>query len=451
MRMAPALFVMLVLTLAAACSGASKPKATPAPKLSAGASSPAPALVTPSPTPADGLPQPLVLKPGDPVPFPQGVVVYARDPVWEGPTNAIRRYYRSPDGIFHDEILLQSIWSEDDEQTRAISSAAWSSSGSDLAVTLCHGTCYGGWQPITVAASRDGGITWDSLGDRADGGWVQATQAGSALLGTPETRGTGNLVELPGGVTFPVDGYKANDEIRTLQGSSGLQLTLWQYGERTVRQAASSLPLTSLPVPQQYQIFGVSPIPAADHSLRLWVYFGVVDGAEHYEGVLDPATSHWQYLFKLSQESGITSLWISGWLDSHTAVARASFMRSAVGASPPDWDTGLPALVDVRTGVVSPIEEFLSFAPGKAGGPAPFAIAKGTFLQVTGAGDCLNVRSEPGLTAPVVHCYADRVLLARESGQRSADGVTWQEVRLPTGEHGWASSEFLALATSTLP
>ena len=68
------------------------------------------------------------------------------------------------------------------------------------------------------------------------------------------------------------------------------------------------------------------------------------------------------------------------------------------------------------------------------------------FLQVTGTGDCLNVREKPTLQTPVIACHADGVLLGQADLQQNfagSDNITWSLVIMPGGGSGYASMEFL--------
>ncbi len=66
------------------------------------------------------------------------------------------------------------------------------------------------------------------------------------------------------------------------------------------------------------------------------------------------------------------------------------------------------------------------------------------FYRVTGAGDCLNVRESPSLSARVLVCLADDVLVGgMETPPQTVAGIEWRQVHTPGGLLGWASTEFL--------
>lgn len=67
----------------------------------------------------------------------------------------------------------------------------------------------------------------------------------------------------------------------------------------------------------------------------------------------------------------------------------------------------------------------------------------GPFARVTGVGDCLNVRSEPGQAGQVLGCFADGVLLRDRGEERSVDGEPWLRVTAPGAVEGWAAARYL--------
>ncbi len=73
----------------------------------------------------------------------------------------------------------------------------------------------------------------------------------------------------------------------------------------------------------------------------------------------------------------------------------------------------------------------------------------GTHVRVSGAGDCLNVRSAPSISASQLGCFKDGVLLPDLGETTTVEGRTWVKVMTPTppddwvGKQGWAAAEFL--------
>ena len=147
------------------------------------------------------------------------------------------------------------------------------------------------------------------------------------------------------------------------------------------------------------------------------------------------------------------TLWIGGEFPRQGDGALALFGRFRFGTSR-DYvqDVSFGAVLDLGNGEVHRFAELDASRP--AGSfvwmqdlvttPLDEVTARRPpFDRVTGAGDCLNVRREPSLSAPVITCLADDVLVG-ELGQRAtADGVDWVYVRTPGSMAGWASAEFL--------
>ncbi|MCC7364688.1 MAG: helix-turn-helix transcriptional regulator [Dehalococcoidia bacterium] len=115
-------------------------------------------------------------------------------------------------------------------------------------------------------------------------------------------------------------------------------------------------------------------------------------------------------------------------------------------AQGPDFPTPWPATVDYLKGTVEPIEpQFFADAYGVVNRRTVLGLHSGPLTRVTGAGDCLNVRRQPSVSAAVIACYPDGTLLKHTGTTQEAGGRTWQEVIVPAEPYwGWAATEFLA-------
>jgi hypothetical protein len=98
-----------------------------------------------------------------------------------------------------------------------------------------------------------------------------------------------------------------------------------------------------------------------------------------------------------------------------------------------------PALLDLQSGTMSPIQEIRDDLIGAI----PIIATVGPFLRVRTPGDCLNIRATAGLEAPVITCAADGVLLVDREDSWERDGMTWLAVRTLSSDAGWGSAEFL--------
>lgn len=73
-------------------------------------------------------------------------------------------------------------------------------------------------------------------------------------------------------------------------------------------------------------------------------------------------------------------------------------------------------------------------------GPGKFSA--GQTLVVTGTGDCLNVRTNPGVDNDAIICIADATEVKVTGGPEQAGGLTWWKVETRLGE-GWAAEDYL--------
>lgn len=61
---------------------------------------------------------------------------------------------------------------------------------------------------------------------------------------------------------------------------------------------------------------------------------------------------------------------------------------------------------------------------------------------VTGAGDCLNVRTAAGTSNPAIVCLPDGSEVTVQGGPEQANGLSWWKVQTALGE-GWAAEDYL--------
>lgn len=85
--------------------------------------------------------------------------------------------------------------------------------------------------------------------------------------------------------------------------------------------------------------------------------------------------------------------------------------------------------------------------PGNAAIPASIAAAPsdGATARVT-AGGCLNLRSEPSLSASRVDCLPDGTTVTVTGEAVTADGFSWVRVSTPNGS-GWVASQYLTVTS----
>jgi hypothetical protein len=74
--------------------------------------------------------------------------------------------------------------------------------------------------------------------------------------------------------------------------------------------------------------------------------------------------------------------------------------------------------------------------------PATGTFQPGDVVVVSGSGECLNVRPEPGLANEPVACLPDGTEFKILSGPQSNEGLTWWKVQTAQGD-GWAAEDYL--------
>ncbi len=74
--------------------------------------------------------------------------------------------------------------------------------------------------------------------------------------------------------------------------------------------------------------------------------------------------------------------------------------------------------------------------------PPGAKFAAGQAAVVTGAGDCLNVRTKPGRENDAIVCLPDGAEVTVKGGPEEAGGLRWWRVQTPLGE-GWAAEDYL--------
>ncbi len=108
---------------------------------------------------------------------------------------------------------------------------------------------------------------------------------------------------------------------------------------------------------------------------------------------------------------------------------RAAGTTASSTATPPPASTTTP-------------DATASAAPSPATTTGPGKFSAGDVLVVTGTGDCLNVRTDPGIENDAIICIADATEVKVTGGPRQAGGLTWWKVETRLGE-GWAAEDYL--------
>lgn len=112
-------------------------------------------------------------------------------------------------------------------------------------------------------------------------------------------------------------------------------------------------------------------------------------------------------------------------------------------ASPP---RATPGATSTPAGRPTPTPSTAPVIPTPPPGPRPLAIGVRAVVAGAGAGDCVNVREGPGMSATVRQCLPDGARLRLTDGPVVADGKQWWKLE----GLGWAVSDYLAGLPPTL-
>ncbi|MBI5949858.1 MAG: SH3 domain-containing protein [Chloroflexi bacterium] len=462
-----ALGSVAVLVLLSACGGKPSAPATPTASATGEPSATATASVTASPTatttPAGpgGIPiREWTLLPPQPMPGALALIIEKGSWGRPGPTGYLERVYRDASGMVRVEEVFRA------PAGSSIDSTAFTGDFTEMAAMVCvsAGTCGGTLPPApearsTLVHSTDGGVTWSEVHAFEEPLGLAGIIATGYVLSRPSLAGDvppSALLRYPGGQLMePPAG--AEDPLRVFSYDRRL---LWRDANKTGfltsdGLVALSTTLTGLTDPQ-YGVGWLGGNPATGTMLVTPIRPGS-----------DP-----RQVVAVYREGKLAALWrtpiayatlvnFRAWFNDHTAVANVTIayqdLRAAILAKEPDYPmTGgqflgypfsFPALVDINTGEVTPIETYgpLS-APYEWSSNYVVAVQRGSFARVVlGAGECLNLRDAPALTGRILACVAGGTLYTFRTRQAetSPDGLQWLEVTTAAGLTGWASTSYL--------
>lgn len=469
-----ATFLVACLALAAAACGGSKSiaDATPTATTAAGTASPAPATATttaPTPSPTAQVIDGVTVTPltaGEPVDFPKGAVFYvlSQCQACDVPPAALERVWRDLGGNLHTDRLFERVPGTGAEY---ITSVAISPGGQSIIVGVCGQAYCGGVgqiQPgarVTFHASNDGGITWKVLGAVDGGGWVMTAKdqpGGVSGIVKHVTLGPGGAGQVE---YLTVPGNTVIEHSLTLDPSATTfdlgsnvvyrgpdRTSLWILQGGSAPWVNPKLPPTA-DVQDAIQFEGESPY----HWGVTWVQDGGFNPPPPYFGLMSQREGTPARIFR-GVPNGPGFLWTGG-LAAPTSLALNAYLPgTALGVTPaPAGFPMVPALLDFETGKLHPIKELIARAITPTSTQIGdvtriIATARGHFVAVKGAGDCLNLRANPTTSAGILGCFPDGVLLNHLGESTQADGVTWAHVATLSGMSGWASLEFLDLGAA---
>lgn len=438
--------VVAVCAIAAflAFSGGSDPdpgRPTPEPTLFSGAGS---ATASPVATVSTEL------RLGDPVDLPPDIaLLYTVGEASRGDPQQLMRLRRLPTGDYTSELVFQAAQGYITRVlTRGDTQPLVFGEPTTLVVGVCEaGVCAGDARTDTSDAllaiyrSTDSGVTWTREGAVPGFYQLAGLTADSAIIyheGADESVARWRWdppgmmpYEGPAGATPSGEFWISNDRTRVLV-QTGEEAILPPLGNHPVLSDNSLSPPPPSAKDPTYQIVAVQPAFEKGWLVRWHSYqtdefgdagerIGAVDGFGALHGWAVPAAS-----------------------DARAIVPLDSASLTALGV----YD-GEPALFAFAAGYVYPLRQLTGFV--KLGPVVPVAIERGAWAQVAGAGDCLNVRERPDLSAPILACYPDGTWLRMTETKGpvvSGDGTMWMEVLTPDGRRGYASTDYLAWSGS---
>jgi len=324
------------------------------------------------------------------------------------------------------------------------------------------GTCQGPCGPTmeggshrgfaeTVHKSEDGGVTWREQGVISDatsflgvvGDQVLVADANAVMEGTPRFffYPSGYVLEVPANLpvleAWPVLVTGSTVVWRTKGGyfdQAGTRLFGPQFGQYEPR---------GLVADHQYQ-----------HSYLTW-------SERTFAGPWTEQPSY-QYVGHIDRDGQMKdayglpgdTLWLTGEFQRSGDAPPALYGRFRFGEQGGNpAKTSFAGVLDLATAEVRPLSlptadaalHQWAYVQGRVQVGQPEGDTAGV-VQVTGTGDCLNVRGKPTLESPAFACYVDGVVLGTYGSQgrfAGASGLTWSLVITPDGRSGYASAEFL--------
>lgn len=442
--------LLSVLFVLAGCDGDGNdvPSPSPAPT-ETGTTSPGPSpSASPAPT---GTAQPGVpvfaWSIRAPQALPQDMVVYLERGCWQcdGPAEALERTTSigNPGAV---EVETRELFRAPGGPPAYILSFVSSPDGHEIWLTVCsRGYCGAVGEPtadaqVTVYHSDDGGITWSPV-ETFDGMvGIVTVAAGIPILARTERDASGNYVT----TYFSLQGgreLRGPDGAYPLWGSNGDRLA-WQTedGRRLLRSDGSVIFESETP-------FFVLGVPHPDNDIFYVQWRRASPAASARSALVDRGVVVAEY-----DDAGPEFFLSPGaWLDERTAIGNAGFLPEQVSGASGQGQRNLPVLIDFVAGTVTPLTVYGPdfWSDAYRGRNRVWAADRGTPTAQTpyvvdADGDCLNVREQPSLSASVVRCWVDGVVLwAPGKEPIEAEGVTWIAVEGPDGSSGWASAEFL--------
>lgn len=373
-----------------------------------------------------------------PIPMPADMVLYISEGCTDcdGPARAVHRIYVNPAGEVRAETLIERPTRTDQPY---LNGAVISPTG-ELVVVECSVPYCGGFDEaseearITVYRSRDGGTTWTEGASYGEPYRPLAAAANGVLT----------VMRFPDGpvIRLPVEPVPLPPAAAGRAIALGEDVAWWSDDRRVLldSEGRTILDLTDLAIdgltPQGR--LAVSLNPSGSRLLVSWserdedrvryVSTSLFDWPDQAAPAVHVATFDGSF-------GGV-------WLDEHRVVGSRGFEPEALGLDQGTYAGRTPAILDVRTGELTPIGGPFLRDPYLGGRNRIIGVVSGAIARVdTGGEGCLRVRAEPSLDGAVLDCWAHDGLL--QLAEQPVAGAVWVHVTGPRGLDGWASAEFL--------
>lgn len=302
---------------------------------------------------------------------------------------------------------------------------------------VCYGEGCGSEGPAASGVhtvfriSKDGGATWADASDRPGRWAIRGWTNGQAFAVNWDGQTTPYALEPSGAAIVP----PVTDAYSPLQFKDEL---LWTNpsGE-LLRQGGAVYPPPFAPLPRG---FIPQSLAHAGTNVAAGGYLppspGVSGPTVTYLFVGRPGTPRPETYYTYGPEPMNPVLW----LDATHLLVTADLQRACGQGT----NSGASlAIVDLESDSLAFIGKPLIMDGCLKGGPTVVSATQGDFAFVHTAGDCLNVRTEPRLDAPIKACLADGAMLTVVGPSKTTDGRAWLPVTMPNGTAGWAAAEFV--------
>ena len=454
------LVAVVVLAITACSDNGGSP--TPTPDLPAASATPTGTL-SPESTPtasqdSDGETALTILEPASLQP---GLVLFLARGCWgcDGPTDSVERLYTDAAGEVRRDVLFTA------PSGSIFGGPVFADDGAVYMSTCSSGFCgyLGAPSPdaaTTIFRSLDGGMTWEERGTVAGPAAVAFAAGNDLVLDTSTFGADGSARWSRSYAAFP-----SGEPLTPPPGREGAHLTAMWLNQQILWHDLEAAVVVDPGGSVIYDLATIVGVDAATHRILLSAYGeDLVLSSFRLDGSGD-ARTHVMHAgdadIVLELQAGVSFGLASPLVHTSRAFGnlyvsvdelRNAWESSAAGAaflgesSPDTYQHSLPAMFDLWAATAQPLMLFgEEFGAGYIGNRNFLVRAvEGSFLRVeTGDDDCLNVREEPSIEAPVVGCYASGVLLADLNESDEVDGAVWRKVATPPGLQGWASDEFL--------